>query len=70
VKPKLIETYKGRSITYIKASGLYVISDAPLGPQVRVAFSTAHARKIVDGMISQQRRILADSSVKKAGATV
>lgn len=44
------ETYKGRSITYIRASGLYVISDEPLGPSVRVAFSASHARRIIDGM--------------------
>ena len=47
--------YKGFTITYIKATGLYVISDTPLGPSVRVAFSPAQARCVIDGMIKAKK---------------
>jgi len=47
--------YKGYTILYVKATGLYVISNEPLGPSVRVAFSSAQARRVIDGMVKAKK---------------
>lgn len=55
-------SYKDHHILFVKASNMYIISEAPISPSLRIAFSTAQAHKLIDALVIAKRKAGAAAS--------